>query len=192
MLVFALCFCRTRSKRENENQPNTKEYKIVAIEYKTLGIMNTQDPTIHLQTILASYLENEKASSTLETAVPSLLSIIQQHALLTRVPPTSTTTLHQWTTKLNTLLHSKQPGIRWAAILLIGITCEQNRSLFRENVQTWAGLLLGNLNVWIFYFAVELNGWYCLLWKILEILILYLIQNYLLETTTGSIPYDND
>ncbi|ORZ09794.1 rRNA processing/ribosome biogenesis-domain-containing protein [Absidia repens] len=54
-----------------------------------------------------------------------------------------TTTRRKWTTRLNSLLQSKQHTARWSAIVLIKLTCDQSPSLLFAHIRPWTNQLLG-------------------------------------------------
>lgn len=55
--------------------------------------------------------------------------------------------LQKWTTRLNSLIHSKDPGARWAGLTLALQTAMFSRELMMDNAQGWIGVALPLLSV---------------------------------------------
>ncbi|KAI0320268.1 rRNA processing/ribosome biogenesis-domain-containing protein [Amylostereum chailletii] len=86
---------------------------------------------------LKTFLQNQLASdSSAVIYLPSVLSSLSSQAFL----PSS----HQqkWITRLNSLIHSKDPAARWAGLSLAAQTCILSKTLMMENAQSWTGAAL--------------------------------------------------
>lgn len=57
------------------------------------------------------------------------------------------TAQRKWVARVNTLLQSKDISTRWAAVVFVKTTSEQSTTLFANNFQTWAGLLMNIVSV---------------------------------------------
>ncbi|KAG6378759.1 rRNA processing/ribosome biogenesis-domain-containing protein [Boletus reticuloceps] len=53
--------------------------------------------------------------------------------------------LQKWVTRVTSLMHSKDPATRWAAICIAYRMSFLSRSLLIENAQSWAGIILPSL-----------------------------------------------
>lgn len=58
--------------------------------------------------------------------------------------------LIQWTARINSLLHSKDPGSRWAGLCIAQKTSIFSKSTMIENAQSWLGVALPMLSVCVF------------------------------------------
>lgn len=55
--------------------------------------------------------------------------------------------LSKWTARIQALLHSKEPGGRWAGLVLAQKTAIISQTLLLENGQSWVGVVLPLLSV---------------------------------------------
>ncbi|KAI8338002.1 rRNA processing/ribosome biogenesis-domain-containing protein [Chlamydoabsidia padenii] len=95
-----------------------------------------------LAQITSCYLNND---STLHDNLPFIMDTILTRSLLTDQEETEqmTAVRRKWTIRLNSLMQSKQSTARWAAIVLIKLTCQQSPSLLYGHIRSWTGQLMG-------------------------------------------------
>ena len=72
--------------------------------------------------------------------------------------------LSKWTTRVTSLLHSKDPGARWAGLCLAYHTAVLSRDILIEHAQGWIGVALPLLSVCL-YFPTNLSS--LLIYKLL-------------------------
>jgi hypothetical protein len=68
--------------------------------------------------------------------------------------------LQKWIARVNSLLHSKDQGGRWAGLTLAHITCGYSKEILMENGQSWLGIALPLLTVRVLgigFFATDLS-----------------------------------
>ncbi|RUS28398.1 rRNA processing/ribosome biogenesis-domain-containing protein [Jimgerdemannia flammicorona] len=107
-----------------------------------------------LQNILTNFLIDD---AKVQSFFPFVLETIIHHRLLSQSTDASTVTgtadgsmpFHKWCTRINSLLHSKVSGARWAGICLIKVSIEQSHDLYLENLGSWCSALLSLLAVGI-------------------------------------------
>ncbi|SAL95775.1 hypothetical protein [Absidia glauca] len=92
---------------------------------------------------LVSYYLNDDA--TIHNNLPFIMDTILTRSLLKDQESNEdlTAVRRKWTTRLNSLIQSKQATARWSAIVLIKLTCEQSPSLLFAHIRSWTGQLLG-------------------------------------------------
>ncbi|CAO3596000.1 unnamed protein product [Absidia cylindrospora] len=91
-----------------------------------------------------SYYMNDDTN--VHNNLPFMMDAIVTRSLLKDLEEESeemTTTRRKWTTRLNSLLQSKQHTARWSAIVLIKLTCDQSPSLLFAHIRPWTNQLLG-------------------------------------------------
>lgn len=58
--------------------------------------------------------------------------------------------LSKWTTRINSLIHSKDPGARWSGLCLASSTATLSRPALLEHAQSWLGVALPMLSVCVY------------------------------------------
>lgn len=92
---------------------------------------------------LVSYYLNDEA--TIHNNLPYIMDTVVTRSLLKDQEGNEDLIVvrRKWTTRLNSLIQSKQATARWSAIVLIKLTCEQSPSLLFAHIRSWTGQLLG-------------------------------------------------
>jgi len=58
--------------------------------------------------------------------------------------------IQNWTTRINSLLHSKDPGARWAGLCIAHQTSVFSKAIMIESAQSWLGVAIPMLSVCIY------------------------------------------
>lgn len=95
-----------------------------------------------LKNLLQSQLASEASSVSF---LPYILSSLTRESFL---PSTHTS---KWSTRIHSLLHSKDAGARWAGLCLAHKTSLLSQSLMIESAQSWIGVALPLLSVCILF-----------------------------------------
>jgi hypothetical protein len=91
-----------------------------------------------LKTLLTIHLASD-ASAALH--LPLALNSVTAESLAPSIH------LPKWTARIQALLHSKDPGGRWAGLVLAQKTATISQGLLLENGQAWVGIALPLLSV---------------------------------------------
>src|SRR5690349_5960924 len=110
-------------------------------------------PMDALDFFVGNYLNDDHSA---ERYVPFILETLLHHRLLSakNIAPRNVSTgtehrpsLHNWSTRVNSLLQSKVSGARWSGVCLVKVSVEQSDELFLQHAYTWCSMLLGLLTV---------------------------------------------
>lgn len=100
--------------------------------------MNEHPP---VKTLLNIHLASDRSAV---LHLPFVLGALQPESLSPSLH------LPKWIARIQSLLHSKEPGGRWAGLILAQKTASMSRTLLLENGQSWVGAGLSLLSVGLF------------------------------------------
>lgn len=91
--------------------------------------------------VLGAILQTLQKDSDIVAKLPSVLN-----ALLSPQIDISSS-LNRWTSRVDSLIHSKEYGARWAGIILALETARRSRSVLLDSGQGWVTAVLPSLSV---------------------------------------------
>lgn len=100
-----------------------------------------------LQTCLQLHLATDEAAV---HNVPLLVSTLSNRSFESSHTP-------KWTNRVNALLRARDPGARWAGLVLALHTSRSSRALLISNAQTWITTVLPMLSVSVLCLATKLE-----------------------------------
>jgi len=95
--------------------------------------MSTSDSVHPLKTFLQLQLASDNAAV---LSLPYLIQFLSPQHLQ------PSTHLQKWATRINSLIHSKDPGARWAGLAIACRTSVLSRELMLENARSWVSAAL--------------------------------------------------
>ncbi|KAI9476121.1 MAG: rRNA processing/ribosome biogenesis-domain-containing protein [Benjaminiella poitrasii] len=103
-----------------------------------MAVKNTQ----LISNVLSLYMSNE---NTIHQHLPFIMDIIINHRLFNENTESDelAAIYRKWTSRLNTLLQSKNVAARWCGITLVKASCQNSHDLLLANAKTWTAQLLG-------------------------------------------------
>lgn len=105
--------------------------------HPTEKIVQSMDVPDQLQTLL-QFLVTDASSI-------AHLSFILDHLSSSCLAPSPH--LQKWITRVTSLMHSKDPAARWAAICIAYRMSFLSKSLLIDNAQSWVGIVFPSLSV---------------------------------------------
>ena len=99
-----------------------------------------------------------KALLQLQLASDSVAVLHLSYVLSSLTPTCFSPSSHtqNWTTRINSLLHSKDPGARWAGLCIAHQTSIFSKPIMIESAQSWLGVALPMLSVCVFISLLKL------------------------------------
>lgn len=117
------------------------EHRMITSFARNLLTYTMSEPPHPLKTLLQLQLATD-ASTVLH--LPWVVSTLSPACF------TPSSHLQKWATRVNSLIHSKDPGARWAGLSLALQTALHSRETLMENAQGWLGVALPLFSVRVF------------------------------------------